>query len=54
MKLGSYQKEISSHKSKTALTLLKTPSKVNPICIHTMFGPGTKKIDGKNIIIVTI
>nr|MCS5530672.1 prephenate dehydrogenase/arogenate dehydrogenase family protein [Candidatus Nitrosopelagicus sp.] len=37
-----------------ALTLLKTPSKVNPICIHPMFGPGTKKIDGKNIIIVPI
>ena len=54
MKRGSYLIEISSQKSKTALTLLKTPSKVNPICIHPMFGPGTKKIDGKNIIIVPI
>ena len=54
MKRGSYLIEISSQKSKTALTLLKTPSKVNPICIHPMFGPGTKKIDGKNIIIIPI
>ena len=54
MKRGSYLIEISSQKSKTALTLLKTPSKVNPICIHPMFGPGTKKIDGKNIIIVPV
>ena len=54
MKRDSYLIEISSHKSKTTQTLLKTPSKVNPICIHPMFGPGTKKIDGKNIIIVPI
>ena len=54
MKRGSYLIEISSQKSKTALTLLKTPSKVNPICIHPMFGPGAKKIDGKNIIIIPI
>jgi len=54
MQRGSYLIEISSQKSKTALTLLKTPSKVNPICIHPMFGPGTKKIDGKNVIIVPI
>jgi len=54
MKRGSYLIEISSQKSKTAQTLLKTPSKINPICIHPMFGPGTKKIDGKNIIIVPI
>ena len=43
MKRGSYLIEISSHKSKTAQTLLKTPSKINPICIHPMFGPGSKK-----------
>jgi len=54
MKRGSYLIEISSHKSKTAQTLLKTPSKINPICIHPMFGPGTKNIAGKNIIIVPI
>ncbi len=54
MKHGSYLIEISSQKSKTAQTLMKTPSKVNPICIHPMFGPGTKKIDGKNMIIIPI
>jgi len=54
MKRDSYLIEISSHKSKTAQTLLKTPSKINPICIHPMFGPGVKNIKGKNIIIVPI
>jgi len=54
MKRDSYLIEISSHKSKTAQTLLKTPSKINPICIHPMFGPGSKNISGKNVIIVPI
>ena len=54
MKHDSYLIEISSQKSKTAQTLIKTPAKVNPICIHPMFGPGIKKIDGKNIIIIPI
>ena len=54
MQRGSYLIEISSQKFKTAQTLLKTPSRVNPICIHPMFGPGTKNIDGKNIIIIPI
>ena len=54
MKHGSYLIEISSQKSKTSQTLIKTPAKVNPICIHPMFGPGTKKIDGKNIIIIPV
>jgi len=54
MKRDSYLIEISSHKYKTAQTLLKTPSKINPICVHPMFGPGTKNIAGKNVIIVPI
>ena len=54
MKRGSYLIEISSHKSKTAQTLLKTPSKINPICIHPMFGPSIKNIAGRNVIIVPI
>ena len=54
MKQGSNLIEISSQKSKTSQTLIKTPAKVNPICIHPMFGPGTKKIDGKNMIIIPI
>ena len=54
MQRGAYLIEISSQKYKTAQTLLKTPSRVNPVCIHPMFGPGTKSIDGKNIIIIPI
>jgi len=54
MQRGSYLIEISSQKFKTAQTLLKTPSRVNPVCIHPMFGPGTKNIDNKNIIIIPI
>jgi len=54
MKRDSYLIEISSQKAKTAQTLLKTPSKINPICIHPMFGPGSKNIAGKNVIIVPI
>ena len=54
MQRGSYLIEISSQKYKTAQTLVKTPSRVNPICIHPMFGPGTRMIDGKNIIVIPI
>ena len=54
MKRGAYLIEISSQKSKTAAALAKMPSKINPICIHPMFGPGTKKLDGQNIISVPI
>lgn len=54
MKRGAYIIEISSQKAKTASSLSKIPSKVNPICIHPMFGPGVKKIDGQNIISVPI
>ena len=54
MRRGSYLIEISSQKFKTAQTLIKTPTRVNPICIHPMFGPGTKTIDNKNIIVIPI
>ncbi len=54
MKRGSYIIEISSQKTKTASSLAKTPAKVNPICIHPMFGPGAKKIENQNIISVPI
>jgi prephenate dehydrogenase len=54
MRRGSYLIEISSQKYKTAQTLMKTPTRVNPICIHPMFGPGTKTIDNKNIIVIPI
>ncbi|MGI0082263.1 MAG: prephenate dehydrogenase/arogenate dehydrogenase family protein [Nitrosopumilaceae archaeon] len=54
MKRESYLIDISSLKSKTVSTLLKVPDKVNPICIHPMFGPGTKKLKGQNIISIPI
>ena len=54
MKRDSFLIEISSQKSKTSHALLKMPAKINPICIHPMFGPGIKKINGKNIIIIPI
>lgn len=54
MKRGSYLIEISSQKSKTAAALAKMPSKVNPICIHPMFGPGAKNVKGQHIISIPI
>ena len=54
MKRGAFLIEISSEKSKTVPALAKTPSKINPICIHPMFGPGIKKIKGRNIICIPI
>src|SRR3546814_17261582 len=35
-------------------SLSKMPAKINPICIHPMFGPGAKSIKGQNIISVPI
>ena len=54
MKRGTYLTEISSEKGKVVSALSKIPAKINPICIHPMFGPGTKKIKGKNIISVPV
>jgi prephenate dehydrogenase len=54
MKRGTYLIEISSEKSKVVSSLLKMPLKINPICIHPMFGPGAKSIKGQNIISVPI
>jgi len=54
MKRGTYLIEISSQKSKTITSLSKMPAKINPICIHPMFGPGTKKIKGQNIISIPV
>ncbi len=54
MKHGTYLIEISSEKSKVVSSLMKVPNKINPICIHPMFGPGVKTIRGQNIISVPI
>ena len=34
--------------------LSKMPTKINPVCIHPMFGPGVKTIKGQNIISIPI
>lgn len=54
MKRGTYLIEISSEKSKVMTSLSKMPAKINPICIHPMFGPGAKSIKGQNIISVPV
>ena len=54
MPKGSYLIEISSEKSKVVSSMSKMPAKINPICIHPMFGPGIKSIRGQNIISVPI
>jgi len=54
MKRDTYLIEISSEKSKVVASLSKMPAKINPICIHPMFGPGVKTIKGQNIISVPI
>ena len=54
MKRESCLIDISSLKTKVVAALSKMPDKVIPICIHPMFGPGTKKIKGVNIIIIPI
>src|SRR3989337_3908182 len=54
MKRESGLIDISSLKTKVVAALSKMPDKVIPICIHPMFGPGTKKIKGVNIIIIPI
>jgi len=54
MKRESYLIDITSQKSKTALALGKIPAKVSPICIHPMFGPGTKSLKNKNIDLIPI
>ena len=54
MKRGTYLIEISSEKGKVVSALAKIPAKINPICIHPMFGPGVKNIKGQNIISVPV
>jgi len=54
MKRGTYLIEISSEKGKAVSSMAKMPAKINPICIHPMFGPGAKSIKGQNIISVPV
>ena len=54
MKRESYLIDITSQKSKTSTALGKIPAKVCPVCIHPMFGPGTKGVKNQNIISIPI
>ena len=54
MRRGACLIEISSQKSRTASALAKMPSKISPMCIHPMFGPGTKSVKGKNVISIPV
>ena len=54
MKRDAYLVDISSQKSKTSSSLAKIPAKINPICIHPMFGPSSTSLKGKNIISIPI
>ncbi len=54
MKRGTFLIDISSQKGKVVAALAKMPAKINPICIHPMFGPGIEKIKGQNIILVPV
>lgn len=54
MQRGTYLIEISSQKTKVVSSLSKVPAKINPICIHPMFGPGIRSIRGQNIISIPV
>lgn len=54
MKRGAYLIDISSEKSKVAGSLSKVPAKINPICIHPMFGPGIRSLKKRNIISIPV
>ena len=54
MKRGACLIDIASQKSKTATALAKMPAKISPICVHPMFGPGTKTMKKQNIISIPI
>lgn len=54
MKRGAYLIDISSEKSKVMNSLSRTPAKINPICIHPMFGPGIRTLKNRNIVSIPV
>lgn len=54
MKKGTNLIDISSEKTKTVSALSKMPAKINPVCMHPMFGPGTRRLRNKNVISVPV
>ena len=54
MRRGAYLIDISSEKSKVISSLSRIPAKINPLCIHPMFGPGIRSIKKRNIISIPV
>ena len=54
MKDGAIIGEISSVKKKTFVALKKTPSSLQPICIHPMFGPGASKTGVVRVLLIPV
>ena len=54
MRRAAYLIDISSEKSKVISSLSKIPAKINPICIHPMFGPGIRSIKKRNVISIPV
>ncbi|MFL6479014.1 MAG: prephenate dehydrogenase/arogenate dehydrogenase family protein [Nitrososphaera sp.] len=54
MKDGAIIGEISSVKKKTIAALKKTPSSLQPLCIHPMFGPGASKTGVVRMLLIPV
>ena len=54
MRRGAYLIDISSEKSKVISSLSRIPAKINPLCIHPMFGPGIRSLKKRNIISIPV
>lgn len=54
MKPGAILAEISSVKQQTSMALKKISSKINPLCIHPMFGPGRKDLKQMKILLIPV
>jgi len=52
MKPGAILAEISSVKQQTSMALKKISSKIKPLCIHPMFGPGRKDLKQMKILLI--
>lgn len=54
MKPGAILAEISSVKQQTFMALKKISSKIKPLCIHPMFGPGRKDLKQMKILLIPV
>ena len=54
MKPGAILAEISSVKQQTSVALKKISSKIKPLCIHPMFGPGRKDLKQMKILLIPV